>query len=40
MKLPFAEVLTCPTDPNWDNVYVEVYTTVNYFTTRIPIGTR
>ena len=42
--LPFAEVLTCPTDPSWDNVYAEVCTTApypnNYNKLRIPIGSR
>lgn len=40
VALPFAMVVTCPTDPSWDQVYADISTSLGYFRQRIPIGTR
>ncbi len=38
--LPVSRVISCPTNPSWDNVYVGVETSSGYYERRIPIGQR
>ncbi len=40
VKLPYTLTVTCPKDPNWDNVQADILTSRGYFVKRIPIGSR